>query len=160
MRIAMAGALLALLAIPALAQDRAHADPIAVPQAWARATAPGAPTGAAYLTLRNGGDSADRLVSAASPAAGRIELHAHVHDAGGVMRMRALEGGVAIPPGQAVEMRPGGIHVMLMDLRERLVQGQRFPLTLTFERSGPATVEVEVLGPGASGPAGAASHSH
>jgi copper(I)-binding protein len=161
MRIAPVALALALLAAATAAQAQQPARPGAVEaeRPWARATAPGAPTAAAYVTLRNRGDAPDRLLSGSSPAAERVEVHAHVHDQGGVMRMREVAGGVEIPAGATVEFRPGGLHLMLVGLRDRLVPGARFPLTLRFESGGAAELEVEVAGPGASGPPGSGGAS-
>lgn len=150
-------AALALLAAASAAEARqpARAGAVEAERPWARATAPGAPAAAAYVTLRNRGAAPDRLLSGSTPAAERVEIHDHVHGQGGVMRMREVAGGVEIPPGATVEFRPGGLHLMLVGPRDRLVPGARFPLTLVFETGGAAEVEVEVAGPGASGPPGA-----
>lgn len=144
-------ALTCLAALPAFAQQRSDAG-VRVEDAWARASAGAGTTAAAYMTLANDGDAADRLVGAETEVAGSAELHTHVND-GGVMRMRPVEG-VALPPGDSVVMKPGGLHVMLGELRRPLREGDRFPLTLTFERAGAITVEVAVQKLGASGPGG------
>ncbi|WP_207485878.1 copper chaperone PCu(A)C [Arenibaculum pallidiluteum] len=145
---------IALPAAPALAQETASAGEVRITRAWARATAPSAPTGAAYVTLVNGGSQPDRLVSATSPVAERVEIHTHLHE-GGVMRMREVEG-VDLAPGAEAVFGPGGLHLMLMGLRQPLRRGESFPLTLTFARGAAATVTVSVAGPGAGGPEGAA----
>ena len=107
-------------------------------------------SGAAFLTLTNTGSTPDQLVGAASPAAGRVELHQMIRD-GEVMRMRELAGGIALPPGQAVVLRPGGLHVMLLGLTQPLEQGQALPLTLRFAQAGEVTVQLAVQPAGASG---------
>lgn len=109
---------------------------------WARPTAPGAPNGAVYLTLHEHGAGSDKLVSATSPAAGRVELHTHQMD-GGVLKMRPVES-IAIEQGTVTELKPGGLHVMLFDLKQPLASGSQFPLTLQFEHAGTVTVEVDV----------------
>lgn len=131
----------------------AQAGDVHVQDPWARASAGMTAAGAAFMTLRNEGSAPDRLVAASSPVAGRAELHTHIAE-GDVMRMRAVDS-IAIPAGTTVELRPGGLHVMLMNLREPLQTDESFPLTLSFENGGDVTVEVSVLAPGAMGAQGA-----
>ena len=107
---------------------------------YAKATAPGARAGGAYFTLENRGAQGDRLIAVASPAAASAEMHSMAMD-GNVMRMRALRE-IEIPAGARVALKPGGLHVMLLDLKQPLVSGDTVPLTLTFARAG--TVEVTV----------------
>ena len=125
---------------------------IKVSQAWARATARTAKTGAAYVTLENTGDAPDRLVSASAPVTAKAELHTHIKD-GDVMKMREAES-IEVGPHAKVMLRPGGLHIMMMGLKEQLVKGGRFPLTLTFEKAGKMTVDVAVEAAGAMGPDG------
>jgi copper(I)-binding protein len=108
---------------------------------WTRPTVPGAPVAAGYFEVTNTGKSADRLVSAASPNATRVELHQSVMD-GGVMRMKALPEGVEIPPGGTVRLAPGGLHLMLMGPNKAFLEGDRIPLTLTFARAGKVAVQL------------------
>jgi copper(I)-binding protein len=113
-----------------------------VDRAWARATPGAATTGAVYFRVQTAVD--DRLVGLASPVAGKAELHTHVEE-NGMMVMHEVEGGLAIPAGQAVELKSGGaLHVMLIDLRQKLVAGAMFPLTVTFEKAGAQTIMVKV----------------
>ena len=116
---------------------------LAIETPWARATPPNARTGAAYLTLTNHGSAPDRLVSASSAAAERLELHAHVND-GGVMRMKQIDA-ITLSPGERVSLRPGGLHVMLIDLKGPLRENTRVPVVLRFATAGEVTVEVPVL---------------
>ncbi len=117
---------------------------------WARASAGPAKAGAAYLTIRNGGSADDRLIGvSADSVSGMAMLHTTV-DEGGIMKMRHVAG-IAVKAGETATLRPGGSHVMLMDLKAPLKLGQRFPLALTFEKAGIVTVEVEVKAPGARG---------
>ncbi len=140
---------LALLApLPAFAHGATVGD-IAVTQPWSRAAGANG-TGAGFLTIRNGGDQPDRLLSAASPIARSVELHSHVRE-GDVMRMRPVEG-IPVPPGATVTLRPGGLHVMLIGLKEPLNQGGEVPLTLRFERAGEVQVMLHVGAAGARGP--------
>ena len=110
---------------------------------WARPTTSQAKSGGAFLALDNRGRAGDRLISVASPVADKVELHTHSMD-GTVMRMRPVEGGIALPPGQKVELKPGGMHVMLIGLKRQLKEGETFPLTLRFEAAGEIAVDVRV----------------
>ncbi len=135
---------------------------IAISQPWARATAGQTPTGGAYITLRNTGGAADRLIGATTPAAKQAELHIHQMD-GAVMRMRAIDA-IELPPGASVSMGPGGLHIMLLALKSPLKEGDRLPLTLRFEKAGEVAIEAQILGVGATGPldkrAAAQGHGH
>ncbi len=124
--------------------------PIAVEAPWARASI--TKNGAAYAKIVNKGDAADRLVDVKSPVAKRVELHTHIMD-GNIMRMRRIEGGLALAPGETVTMKPGGNHVMLIGLTKKLVEGERFPVTFVFEKAGEieATVTIGKLGAMKSG---------
>ena len=108
---------------------------------------------AGYMTIINRGRTADRLLSATSPRAGRIELHTHIRD-GQMMRMRPVNGGVEIPAGQTVRFQPGGLHLMIFDVTGRVAEGDAVPITLRFERAG--AVEVVAMGETSS----ASGHSH
>lgn len=112
-----------------------------VEQPWARPT--NAANGAAYMTITNPGDTADRLVSAASDVAGKVELHTHTIDSEGVARMRPVEA-IDVPAKGSASLAPGGLHVMLIGLHGPLTEGQPFPLTLSFEKAGRMTIEVAV----------------
>jgi periplasmic copper chaperone A len=124
-----------------------------VANAWAGATPGKAENGAAYVTITS--PAADRLVSASTPVAKKAELHT-MSMQGMVMKMRPVSG-VDIPAGQAVTLKPGGEHIMLMGLNQPLREGQSFPLTLNFEKAGPRTVTVTVEKAGAKGPGPAAA---
>lgn len=117
--------------------------------AWTRATAEGAKVGAGYLTIRNTGATADTLVSVTTPAAGSGEIH-DMTMTEGVMRMRRMADGVEIPAGGSVEFKPGGMHLMFMDLKQPLAEGSRIPVTLTFKSGATGTVELPVRGLGAN----------
>ena len=106
----------------------------------ARATPAGAPVSGGYMTIRNQGDEADRLIGGAAAFAGKVEIHEMVMD-GDVMRMREIADGIEIPPGETVTLMPGGLHVMFMQLNETLEEGAELPATLTFEKAG----DVEVV---------------
>ncbi|GGG64468.1 hypothetical protein GCM10011415_08840 [Salipiger pallidus] len=127
----------------ALAAGPAFAD-ITVTDAYVRSAMPGAPTGAAFMVIGNDSGSADRLVSVASDAAKRVELHTHISDDNGVMKMTHVEEGFAIPANGEHVLARGGDHVMFMGLNEPLVQGETVTVTLTFENAGAVTIEIPV----------------
>jgi len=141
----------------ALAAAAAQAQ-VAVEKPWTRASAPGAQVAGGYMTVRNAGAKADRLVAASSPAAARVELHTHINE-NGVMRMREVPGGYAIPAKGAFELKPGGAHLMFMDLKAPLKEGDKVPVKLKFEKAGEVSVEFAVGGIGA-GAAPAPAHGH
>jgi copper(I)-binding protein len=126
---------LALVASPALAQ-------VEIDQPWARATAPGAKVAAGYMVIRNKAASADRLVGASSPAAARMETHVTMRD-GDIMRMREVQG-YDIPAGGSFELKPGGAHLMFVDIKQPFKEGERIRATLKFERAGEVSVEFHV----------------
>lgn len=110
---------------------------------WSRAMPPVAPTIAAYFAVHNEGKTADRLLGADTPIAARAELHEHVHGADGMMKMQQVQA-VDVPVGGEARFAPGGYHVMLFELNKRPALGERFPLTLHFEKAGDVQVEVAV----------------
>ncbi len=124
---------------------------VAVESPWARASVGG--NGAAYARLVNNGKSADRLIAAKSPVAGTVEIHTHIME-GTVMRMRRVKHGIALSPGETVEMKPGGFHVMLIGLHKKLIEGETFPVTFTFEKAGEIEIPVKVGKIGAMKPHG------
>lgn len=150
-----------------LAQAAAPAAPAAVKvgtltieQPWSRATPGGARVAGGYVRITNTGTEPDRLVSGTSSAAERVEIH-EMATVNGMMTMRPLASGLVIAPGQTVELKPGGLHIMLMGLTRPLVQGQSYKLTLTFEKAGRVELDVAVGGlGGAAPPAGAAGGGH
>jgi len=116
---------------------------VVVKDAFARASPAGAQTGGAFVTVVNNGKSADRLVSASSPAAKTVELHETV-DENGVMKMVHHPEGWEIPTGGTLELKPGGKHIMLIDLTAPLKAGEKIQMTLNFEKAGAKTIEVPV----------------
>ena len=134
MRILLAVAL-AFFSAAALAQ-------VEVEKPWSRATAPGAKVAAGYMVIRNKAAAADRLVSASSPAAARIETHV-TEKAGEILRMREVKG-YDVPARGSFELKPGGAHLMLMDIRQPFKEGDRVPVTLRFEKAGEVKAELLV----------------
>ncbi|MEM9762959.1 MAG: copper chaperone PCu(A)C [Pseudomonadota bacterium] len=122
---------------------------VAVSDPWARASILASRPRAAYLTLRS--DADDRLLSATTPVADHVMIHASETDADAVTRMIHLDA-LDLEAGQTVRFAPGGMHLMLMGLAGKLEEGAPFPLMLNFERAGSITVEVPVLGVAATGP--------
>jgi hypothetical protein len=138
--------LLAALLLPA-AFANAHeykVGELQVAHPWSLELPPNAPTVAAYFVVHNNGKTADRLLSVDSPVAGKAELHEHIMK-DGLMKMQQVQS-VEVPAGSEAKFAPMGYHVMLLELKDKskLVDGQHFPLTLHFEKSGDLTVEVAV----------------
>ncbi|MDS4009815.1 MAG: copper chaperone PCu(A)C [Defluviicoccus sp.] len=154
--IALTAAFVALAFVTAaFAHDYTLGD-LRIDHPWARASAGAAANGAAYMSIATTGTAADQLVKADSPVADKVELHTHILD-GDVMRMRPVSG-ITVNVGEPAVLRPGGLHVMLIGLKEPLKQGTQFPLTLTFEKAGTVTVQVEVEA--ASMPTEPMQHKH
>ena len=148
---ALAAILALALAAPAVAQEVKAGD-LVITQAWSRATPGGAKIGGAYLTIENKGSAPDRLIGGSGEVSAKIEVHEMAMN-GGVMKMRPVEGGLSIDPGKTVKLAPGGFHLMMMDLKSPLKQGDKMPVTLEFEKAGKVAVSLDVQGVGAQGPA-------
>lgn len=156
-RAALAGAVLSVL-VPHLSPDGrgspadAHtheAGQLRIIHPHAPATPRGARSAAGYMRIENRGREADRLVAVEAPVSQRVELHRTVRE-GNVMRMRPAAGGIAVPAGGAVELAPGGLHVMFIGLSAPLVEGGRFDGVLVFEKAGrvPVTFMIDPAGKG------------
>ncbi len=143
---------LAFSAAPALAQEIKAGD-LTIATPWARATPKGAEVGAGYLEIRNAGGAPDRLTGGSADFAD-VEIHEMTMQ-GGVMKMREMKDGLAIPAHGAVKLAPGGYHVMFTHLKRPLVKGETVKATLTFEHAGAVAVDFPVQGVGAAGPGGA-----
>ena len=126
------------LAAPALA------DAITIKDPFARASSPSAKSGAAFMQIANSGETEDRLVAARSDVAQRVEIHTHIQDANGVMRMVEIEDGIVIPAGGMAMLQRGGDHVMFLGLIESLDHGETISVTLTFEQAGDIEVPIPV----------------
>ena len=134
-------ALLALFVFaPAFAGTAA--DDIQVMDPWAREVPPNMTTSAGFLTMKNTGSVEHRLVAAESPWTGMVELHTHINDKG-VMRMRPVKD-MPVPAGGTTELKPGGLHLMLMKLNRHLKAGDRMPVTLVFEDGSKKEIQAEV----------------
>ena len=143
---AILSAACAMLAV-AGCSNRPAAPDLRIEGAWARATAPGQASGAAYLTIDNQGDGDDRLATVTTPRAATATIHDSASD-GGVMRMRML-GDLPIPAGKRVVLAPGGTHIMIAPLASPLKAGETFDLTLHFDHAGDRRVPVTVVALGA-----------
>lgn len=168
-RILFCGALgaAALLASPLLAQQAttpSQAGAVATPaattyklgaltidQPWLRATPGGAQVAGGYLRVTNHGSEPDRLVGATIPLAARGEVH-EMSMTNGVMHMAPVEGGLEIKPGQSVVLKPGGYHLMFMNLHAALKKGETIAGTLAFTKAGTVAVRFPVESLGATGP--------
>ncbi len=139
---------LALIASSALAHDYTTGS-LHIGHPWARATPKGATVGGAYLTVTNNGATPDKLVGVTSPVAKQVSVH-EMKAENGIMKMRPVEGGLEIEPGQTVTLKPGGYHLMLEDLNKPLKEGERVPATLEFAKAGKVNVELAVEGMGAT----------
>ena len=162
--LALAFSAIVLTGGPATAHEF-KAGTITVSHPWARATPPNAKVAAAYFTAEASRLAGDRLLSAKTDIAGRAELHNHINE-GGVMKMRPVES-VIVSAGNKVTFKPSGYHVMLMELKQPLKEGDILPLTLVFEKAGEIKVEATIEAIGATGPHGleagpkaAKAHSH
>lgn len=141
-----------------MAHDYEIAD-LHIDHPWSRALPPVAKTGAAYLTIENRGEKADRLLEVTTPVAGHAELHEHVHQ-DGLMKMQQIQA-MTLPAGETVSFKPGSYHIMLFDLKQPLVAGEKFPMTLHFEQAGELDVEIAVQQDAPAGHGGDADdHQH
>ena len=134
-----------LIALPGIVSAQIHVE-----KPWARATAPGAKVAGGYLLIRNQGAGADRLVGAASPAAARVELHVHLHE-GGAVKMREVPG-YDVPARGSFELKPGGAHLMFMDIKRPFKEGEKIQVRLRFEKAGEVSAEFHVGRLGDSAP--------
>ncbi|KPF71699.1 hypothetical protein IP69_06030 [Bosea sp. AAP35] len=150
----LAAAMLILTSAVALAHDFT-VGPLKIDHPWTRATPSGAKVAGGYLTIQNSGSVPDRLVGVSSEIAGRIEIHEMaVRD--GIMTMRPLPEGLVVKPADKAELKPGGYHIMFMDLKRPVREGEPVKGTLQFEKAGTVAVEFAVQGIGAREP----GHKH
>ena len=110
---------------------------------WARATAPGAPVSGGYMKIANAGSGPDYLVGGSADFAEKVEIHEMTMD-GDVMKMRPVEGGLEIPAGGELELKPSGYHVMFIGMKKQLLPGTMEHAQLVFKNAGPVEVEFSV----------------
>jgi copper(I)-binding protein len=144
-----------LAATPAIAAEpHEHATKVGdleIIHPWSRATPGGAKVAGGYLDMANRGGKADRLISATAEVAGKVEIHESTMK-DGVMGMRHLMNGIELAPGATVALKPGSYHLMLMNLKRPLKQGETFTGTLTFRDAGTVDIVFSVEGTGAAAP--------
>ena len=134
----------AVLTASILMTTTAFAEGLMVKDPYARSARPNAPTGAAFMMLQNHTDQDLKLIGVRSDVAKRVELHTHIDKGDGIMQMRPIEGGIAIPAGESHMMKRGGDHVMLMGLNLSLVDGETITVTFEFENAKDMTVEIPI----------------
>lgn len=160
LRIAALAALLAAGLSGAASAHEVTVGALKLTDLWTRATPPAAPVAVGFLTIANTGTAPDRLIAVSSPEAANGELH-EMSMENGVMKMRALPGGIEIPAGGTVKLAPGGLHLMFITLKAPLVEGGKLPVTLTFEKAGKVDTFLHILAIGAKGPDGSSgNHDH
>jgi periplasmic copper chaperone A len=147
------GLMIAAAPFPAFAQQ--SAGNIVIEKPWARATPKGASVGAGYMIIHNKSAVADRLTGGSADFAGDVQVH-EMNMKGGVMTMRQLTDGLAIPPNGSVTLAPSGYHIMFQNLKQPLSKGETVKATLTFEHAGSVPIELKVESIGATGPGGKA----
>jgi len=150
--LAAAGA--GIAAVPAAAADY-DVGSIHISTPWARATPKGAASGAGYMTITNRGTKPDAVSCVSDDASAQCQIHTMTLE-GGVMKMRPVEGGLEIKPGETVTLQPGGYHIMFVNLKHGLEQGQSVKATLKFEHAGTVDVEYPIAAIGAPAPGAAA----
>ncbi len=147
---AFAAALVQLTAAGAQAADY-DIGSIHIAQPWARATPKGASSGAGYLTITNNGTAADRVTCTSSNSSASCQIHTMIME-NGVMKMRPVEGGLEIKPGETVTLKPASLHMMFVDLKHPLEQGNMVEATLQFDKAGAVKVAFPIAAIGAAAP--------
>jgi hypothetical protein len=142
---------LTLLAAPAARATDYNVGPIQISAPWARATPKGATAGAAYMTITNTGKTPDKVSCVTSDASAECQIHTMTMD-NGVMQMRPVEGGLEIKPGETVTLKPGSFHMMLVNLKHPLEQGNTIKATLKFDTAGTIDVDYPIAAIGAAAP--------
>ncbi len=134
------------LLTPAMAADHGRTEQrqgVQIENPWSRPTPPGTPMGVGYMTISNHGDQDVRLVAAESPRAGHVSIHETIMR-DDVMRMQSVKGGLRIPAGASVKFKPMSYHLMLEQLKQPLVEGEKIPVTLDFDGADDIPVELTV----------------
>ena len=131
---------------------------VQIEKPWARATAPGASVAGGYMVMRNQGIAGDRLVGVSSPVSAKVEMHVHIND-NGVMKMREVRG-YDVPAKGAFVLKPGGAHLMFMDIKRPFKEGEKLPVKLKFEKAGEVSAEFQVGGMGSAAPGSAPAMQH
>ncbi len=137
-----------ILITPGAFAQTFKAGSIEIGSPWARATPKGATVGAGYMKITNTGTTPDRLLSGSSDIAPKFEVH-EMKMENGVMKMRPVQDGLEIKPGETVELKPGSFHVMFVGLKSPLKAGDHVAATLVFDKAGAVNVEYDVRAIGA-----------
>ena len=132
-----------LISLPFVSTASADDTGLEIKNVWARPVFMAGRTGAAYFMLKNAGTEDDKLLAVKTPLSERAELHEHIHDQG-VMKMRQVDH-IGVSAGKTVMFAPGGYHVMIFDVKEKLSEGDSFQMTLTFEKAGDVVVTAHVM---------------
>jgi copper(I)-binding protein len=138
------------MAAPMKGAATASIGALEITNGFTRAMPPAAKAGGGFISITNTGDEDDRLVTASTPSAGVMELHNMTFE-NNVMVMRQMKDGIAIPAGETVDLKPGGMHLMFMQVPTPFVEGEKVSVTLVFEKAGEVVVDLPVAGIGASG---------
>lgn len=143
-----------------IAHAAGAADQISVSDAYVRQAPPGAMATGAFMVIRNAGPKEVRVVKASNPASRLTELHTHLNE-GGVMKMRQVKD-IPVPPGGETVLKPGGLHVMMIELKSPLKEGDMVPITLGLDDGSSKEISVPVKNPGsgASSMGGMTGHKH
>ena len=156
--VALSAALHGDLVSPATAAGDYDVGSMHISQPWSRATPKGAASGAGYMTLTNKGTAPDRVSCVSDDASTQCQIHTMTME-NGVMKMRPVEGGLEIKPGESVTLKPGGNHMMFLSLKHPLEQGGTVKATLKFDHAGTIDVDYPVLAIGAPAPGASAGGS-
>ena len=147
----LAAALMTSCAAFAAAHDYKSQDgTLTIDHPWTRATPAGAKVAGGFLKVANTGKESDRLIGGSFVPAGKVEVH-EMSMTDGVMKMRQLEAGIEIKPGETVELKPGGLHMMFIGLAAPIKEGDKIDATLVFQRAGTIAVQYHALAMGAPG---------
>lgn len=144
-------AALTLGSLLSLADAHAHevkVGDLVIGHSWARQSPMGADVAAGYMTITNTGKVDDRLVKATAAITATVQLH-EMKMEGDVMKMAEIPGGIVIPAGATIELKPKSLHIMFMDLKAPVMEGEEMAGTLTFEKAGTVDIEYEVRAPDA-----------
>lgn len=152
-----------LITLGSILTSTAHdydAGKLTITHPWARPTLGNVMIGAVYVVISNDGETDDRLTSATSTVAERVEIHETIKD-GDIAKMQPVQGGVVIPADDSAVLEPLGKHIMLIGLKKKLVAGETLPLTLVFEKHGKIDISVRIEKPaGGAAPKGSHKGSH
>lgn len=157
----LAGFALSLFSLHAAMADDYNFGSMALDDLWVRASVPGQVNGAGYLEIENKGEAADKLIAVESTASKRIELHTIINE-NGVAKMREVEGGIPVPAKGKTNLKPGGYHVMFIQLNGPFKVGEKVDAVMKFEKAGAVNVQFKVkpatYNPGSSGEQGMPMH--